>query len=281
MIYGIIILSIIMCVLYLIYKIYKLYTSIEEINLKELDDLCIIEKEFGKKYPMGDDKFQIIHYPHYSSFFTQFNNYTYLVKKTNKKIIGTCCFAYIKNNIYYVCDLKKIDFDKKNFTFDFFAYAYLHGIKNTFGIIMEPNIVINSLTTKYGKYGYKKILTLNLYKITFKKLKENMNLISEIFPNFYIVEGYKKFVFEKSNNVLNCFHIAQNDDLKIVSRQNMIDFEMINDIDCVMFCLCSTSYFNNDLQSVGINIENQMAIVANKYYTKQELNFNLIKTYMI
>lgn len=85
MIYGIIILSIIMCVLYLIYKIYKLYTSIEEINLKELDDLCIIEKEFGKKYPMGDDKFQIIHYPHYSSFFTQFNNYTYLVKKPIKK----------------------------------------------------------------------------------------------------------------------------------------------------------------------------------------------------
>lgn len=310
MTYYIIILIIMIIIIYLLTILYKTYSSIVKIdynymnymnymnnlnnvdnmdnidnivNLDEIDNLSLIEKKYGKKYPLADDKFQIIHYPKYSSFFTQFKNFVYLIKKTDNQI-GTCCFANLKKDIYYVCDLKKMsigDEDKKqqkNFTYEFFTYGYIYGIYNAFGIIMEPNPIINSLATKYD---YKKILTLNLYKITFEKLKKNFDLILEIFPEFYIVEGYKKFVLEKNNKILNCFHIAQNKDFEIILKQNKISFDKINDNDNIMFCINSTNDYNKKLQLANMDVENQMSIIANKNYTKTEFDFDLIKTYMI
>jgi hypothetical protein len=122
---------------------------IEELKQNQMDIMKQIEKTYGKKYPLGDDYFKIIHYPKYKSFFEQFSNYKYLVKKNKNQIISTCCFANFYKNIYYICDLKKIGLEP-NQTFDLVAYGYLIiGIKKMFGVIMEPNSIIINLVNKY------------------------------------------------------------------------------------------------------------------------------------
>jgi hypothetical protein len=167
--------------------------SIDELKLEQIDIMDQIEKTYGKKYPIGNDFFKIIHYPKYKSFFEQFNDYKYLVKKNKKQIISTCCFVNIYNDIYYICDLKKIGLEK-NQAFDFVTYGYIIlGIRKIFGIVMQHNPVINNLVYKYN---LTKLEQLFLYKIKFYQIKKNMYIFNKIFPYFFITVGFKKFILE-------------------------------------------------------------------------------------
>jgi hypothetical protein len=260
----------------LIYLFRKIY-SIEKLDLNQMEIMESVEKKYGKKYPLADDYFKIIHYPRYYSFFNQFKDYKYLIKKNFNNISSTCCFTQIKNDIYYICDLKKIGLEK-NQTVYFIVYGYLFlRIRKMFGIVMESNPTIKYLSEKFN---FIKPFEFNLYKIKFSILKENQQILNEIFPNFYIVEGYKKFILESNNEELICYHIAQPIDILLVKEQKPITFDKINDSDDIMFCIDSKSNLNQLLFRNDIYFINKMSIIANKDFTK-EFDFNLIKTYMI
>lgn len=259
---------------------YKNLFSIEELKSDKIDIMEQIENKYGKKYPMGDDYFRIIHYPQYKSFFEQFSNYKYLVKKNQNQIVSTCCFTNLYKDIYYICDLKKIG-SNSNQTFDFIAYGYIVlGIRKMFGIVMEPNPIINHLT---NKYGFVKLNQLNLYKIKFSIIKKNKDFFDKIFPNFFIVPGYKKFILESNKTELKCYHIAQPTDINLIPQlQKPISFNDIMDQDDIMFCIDSNSNSNLNylLELKNIFHTNKMSIIANKQINKK-FNFDLLKTYMI
>ena len=265
-----------------IYCLNYFYTNIfviEELKSDQMEILEDLEKKYGKKYPLGNDYFRIIHNPSYNTFFEQFIGHNYLVKKNKNQIISTCCFANIYKDIYYICDLKKIGVSKHQ-TFDFFIYAYLIlGIRKMFGIVMEPNYTINHLTSKYG---FVKISQLKLYKIKFVVIKKNMHYFNKIFPHFFITPGFKKFILESNNFELKCYHIAQFTDYKITIKPvKSIGLEKINDDDDIMFCINTKSNLNYLLEIENIFPTNLMSIITNKQFSKEEFDFNLIKTYMI
>lgn len=278
------ILIIICVIVFVIFWISSILINISVIEKSdELDKLSWIEKKYGKKYPLGDDKFQIIHYPKYSSFFDQFNNYLYLVKKVNENIIATCCFATICKNIYYICDLKKIG-QTSGATFSFVAYFYYLNIfcpnMTIFGIVMEPNDNINYIS---NKFGFKKIKIFNLYKIKFDIVCKNYNLLNKIFPNFFIIPGYKKFVLESSANVIDCYHIAEPMDCQIVKIQERMEWDKANigvNAD-IMFCIDTNSKFIIKLEKAHIKPINLMNVISNKQITNDEFDLDKIKTYMI
>lgn len=252
---------------------------IEELKYDQMVKLEDLEKTYGKKYHLGNDYFKIIHYPSYNTFFEQFIGYNYLVKKNKNQIISTCCFANIYKDVYYICDLKKIGISKSQ-TFDFFVYGYLIlGIRKMFGIVMEPNYTINHLT---NKYGFVKISQLKLYKIKFNVIKKNMYFFNKIFPHFFITPGFKNFILESNNAELKCYHIAQFTDYKIIMKPvESIGLEKVNDDDDIMFCINAKSNLNYLLELKNIFPTNLMSIIANKEISKEEFDFNLIKTYMI
>jgi hypothetical protein len=280
---NIFLLSIICIIIYTIFYIFRIISSIDIIDKSnELNELNYIEKKYGKKYPLGNDKFKIIHYPKYNSFFEQFNNYIYMIKKENKNIIATCCFVNLTDNIYYICDLKKIII-LPNITFYFIFYFYLFCInmfKNVilFGIVMEPNSNIDNIA---NKFGYEKIKILKLYKIKFSIIKKHYDLFNEIFPNFIIVRGYKKFILESDNSELTCYHIAEYLDSQIIKLQKPISFDDINDNTDIMFCIDTNNKFNEKLYSINIKEINLMNIISNKQIDNKKFNIDKIKTYMI
>lgn len=273
----------IICVItFIILWIYKYLFSISKVEKNiELNQLAWIEKKYGKKYPIGNDKFKIIHYPLYNTFFEQFNDYLYLVKKIEGNIVATCCFANIYKNIYYMCDLKKI-IQTSNVTFSFVAYFYYLNMfcinMTIFGIVMEPNDNINYIS---NKFGFKKIKIFNLYKVKFDVVKKNYNLFNKIFPNFFIVPGYKKFVLETNNNVINCYHVAEPIDNQIVKIQEQIFENNINNDTDIMFCLDVNNKFNLELEQVYIKSINLMNVISNKQIDIKNFDLNKIKTYMI
>lgn len=254
--------------------------SVVEKNV-ELNKLNWIEKKYGKKYPLGNDKFQIIHYPLYNSFFEQFNDYLYLVKKDESNIVATCCFANICDNIYYICDLKKI-IKTSNVSLSFVVYFYYLNLccinMTLFGIVMEPNSNINYIS---NKFGFKKIKIFNLYKVKFYVVKKNYNLFNKIFADFFIVPGYKKFVLESNNNVMNCYHIAEPIDNQIVKVQEQIPLNDIDDNTDIMFCLDVNNKFNLELEQVYVKSINLMNVISNKQIDSNKFNLDKIKTYMI
>ena len=271
--------GIIYCISYLISYFYKNIHTIEELKLEQMELMEQVEKNYEKKYPMGNDYFKIIHYPKYESFFEQFYEYKYLVKKNKTQIVSTCCYANIHKDIYYICDLKKFGFEK-NQTLDFITYGYLFfGIRKMFGIVMEPNPVITNLV---NKYMFVKLAQLNLYKIKFSQIKKNMYFFNKIFPNFFMVTGFKKFILESNNTELKCYHIAQVIDYKFITKiVQSIPFENIKDDDDIMFCINTKSNLNYLFELKNIFPTNKMSIIANKQIKKEEFNFDLIKTYMI
>ena len=281
LIFKILILLLMLTILIISFYYYNNIYPIQCIGNDQLNMLNSIEKEYAKEYPIGNDKFKIIHFPQYSSFFNQFNKFNkwiYMIKKNQDKIIATCCFANIFNNIYYICDLKKIN-NNHNVTFDFMVYAKFLSINTTFGIVMEPNNIVDKLV---NKYGYIKITTLNLYQIPYKIIKNNIALFNKIFPDFFIVNGYKQFILSSDNSVLNCYHIGVTSDAKLVSIQKPIPNDIIGDNDNIMFCLKNSNKFNLILQKkLKINFINRMNIIANKNISDSEFDFNNIKTYMI
>lgn len=277
-IYFMIIIILFMFIYYSSYFYSNIFV-IEELKSEQMEVMEQVEKTYEKKYPIGNDFFKINHYPKYTSFFEQFNNYKYLVKKNKNKITSTCCFANIYTDIYYICDLKKIG-QEKNQAYNFVAYAYIMlGIRKLFGIVMEPNPVINNLI---DKYGFIKIEQLNLYKIKFNQIKNNIDIINKIFSNFYITSGFKKFILESNKTELKCYHIAHLNDCKITIKPvESILFEKIKDEDDIMFCINTKSNFNYLLELKNIFPTNKMSIIANKQIIKEEFDFDLIKTYMI
>ena len=290
---------------YIIWYISKHFKILKKsYDMFNLEFMKPIELEYGKKYPMGHEHFKIIHYPQYSSFFNQFNNWIYLIyhqSNTNYPlgIIGSCCFANISNNIYYICDLKKLD-DKiiKNITFQFVVLAWIQIYKQQiinllylkidlmnlympkfFGIVMEPNPIISILTYKYG---YVRLCRLNLYKITFDKILKYYDFFDKIFPGFFIVEGYKKFVMESNGSVIPTYHIAQNSDQTICSIQNFIQFELIEHNVEIMFCLLDDNLqIIKAFELINIYPINSMSVIGSQIIRPNEFDFNKIKTYMI
>lgn len=262
--------------------IFKWIYCIQELQLNidsNKNKIELLEKEYGKKYPLGDDYFQIIHYPKYNSFFQQFLNYKYLIKQYNNKIISTCCFAHIKNSIYYICDLKKISNDKYQ-TIHFIIYAYfilrLFNYK-IFGIVMTPNLAIERLK---NLFKFKQIFEFYLYKISFKIIKNNIHLFNTLFPDFYITPGYKIFIIN-SNHKLNCYHIAQPSDKNLVKLPEQIQFDQLQDDYDIMFCISTNNIIYHTLSNIQVLPINKMSVISNKFIYPTELNFNDFKTYMI
>lgn len=264
---------------YFAYYFYKNIFLIEELKPNKIEVMESLEKTYRKKYLMGNDFYRIIHYPSYNTFFKQFSDYKYLVRKKQNQIISTCCFANLNNDIYYMCDLKKIG-SEHNQTFDFVRYAYMVlGIRKIFGIVMEPNPIINNLAKRYG---FVKQAKLNLYKVKFSIIKKNYYFFNKLFPNFFLVPGYKKFILESNGIEIKCYHIAQITDRNfIVKLQQPVPFYNLSDSDDIMFCLNSNSRINYLLELKNIFPTNKMSIISNKLINKEEFNFDLIKTYMI
>ncbi len=148
-----------------------------------------------------------------------------------------------------------------------------------FGIVMEPNPVITNLV---NKYSFVKLAQLNLYKIKFCQIKKNIYFFNKIFPNFFMVTGFKKFILESNGIELKCYHIAQFIDYKfIIKTVQSIPFENIKDDDDIMFCINTKSNLNYLFELKNIFPTNKMSIIANRQINKEEFNFDLIKTYMI
>jgi hypothetical protein len=152
--------------------------------------MITVEKSFEKKYPIGNDFFSIVHFPKYSSFFKQFVNNKYYVHIDNNSVMGTCCISTLKNNLCYICDLKTLS-TNKNVTFKFIFKYYFDVICSIklnnlqlFGIVMQPNKIIDKITTKYW---IKKCENLLLYQITYKKYLENLDIIRNIFGEHFFV----------------------------------------------------------------------------------------------
>jgi hypothetical protein len=60
---------------------------------------------------------------------------------------------------------------------------------------MEPNKIINKL---YNKWLFCKYATLYLYQIKYDTYIKNYDIIDEIFPNHFLVLGYKKLILEST-----------------------------------------------------------------------------------
>lgn len=260
-------------VLFIIYNIPNDITKCTEIE--KLKD---VEKTFKKKYPIGNDYFTIVHSPKYSSFFDQFvkNDY-YVCKNKDKNIIGTCCISELKNNLKYICDLKTIH-TGKNLTFKFlFKHHCEAGLKNMccqmFGIVMQPNKIIDKLVKKYW---ITKCDDLLLYQITYQKYLDNVNLIHNIFGDHFFVNGYKNLILESTQLPLKICHLATKNDLKYVTQlqQPILPHEYE-----IMFCIPSTSQYVNKLSQNEIISSSTMSIFTIFGYKK--LNWDFIRTYMI
>ena len=270
----------------LMFPKYKNKIKIIEIKNKNcLDQMESIEKKHKKFYPIGKDKFSIIHYPKYSSFFNQFHNYKYFVAKIHNNILSTCCVAQL-NNLWYICDLKSFS-SGHNSTYEFGKYILFNLVcnfknlftfkfkPNFFGIVMEPNNIINHIG---NKYYFTKYETLYLYQINCKIYNKNKNLFDNIFPNHFMVEGYKKLLLNSTNQFIKMYHIAQPIDSNYVKIQNAITINDNLEFD-IMFCLPKNHHFVDDLKLVNINFISEMSIMG--YNCNHIKDWCFIKTYMI
>lgn len=245
--------------------------------------MAIIENKFSKKYPIDDDYFRIVHCPKYSSFFDQFINYQYFITKDSN---ATCCIAKLKNGFGYICDLKSHK-KKQNNTFKFIFTYYLKKWKNfqisnnnLFGIVMEPNNVVNKLSNKH-LYTSKKHATINLYQIPHETYISVKHVLNKIFGHHFFVEGYKKLILESNNKSLKIGHLAtlnnKHNDLHVV---NIIQKPILNlDNYELMFCIPEKSKYNNDLSVLGIKVKSQMSVYG--IFVNNNVNWNFIRTYMI
>lgn len=271
------------CVIILIS--YNNALNITSYNITEKSDKCMktTEKIFEKKYPLGNDFFTIVHYPKYSSFFDQFvKNKYYVHKNSFGKILGTFCVSEFKNKLKYICDLKTLE-GGKNLTFKFmFKYYYDLmfdcDIKNIgcqmFGIVMQPNKIIDNITKKYC---IAKCENLLLYQISYEKYLEIKKLLEKVFGNHFFVDGYKKLIMESTKNELKICHLATLDDLQYVKTlQNKL-----NDISKheIMFCIPSKNKYVEILNKNNVIPSSTMTIfsILNRFNN----NLNFIRTYMI
>ena len=237
---------------------------IKNINIYENNDLLEeIEKKFNKLYPIDNDFFSITHYPKYISFFNQFNKIKYYTYEKNKNILGTCCFAKFKNiDAYYICDLKSKN-KGKNITYNIFKQFFIRNLNfSVFGIVMQPNIIIDKLKNKYYFTEYE---TLNLYEIEYKILLKNLLIFIEYFGEIKFTHGYKILnIYDKNNNLKNkkqIIHICTSNDKKYVNNLQYI-CNKINFDDKIMFCIPSKNSFNNILNSNNIVEINKMSIIG-------------------
>ena len=266
---------IILIIIILLYESHKIY----KITKLEKYDKClqIIEKKFSKKYPLNNNFFTITHYPNYSDFFTQFESYKYYICISTNNIIGTCCFAKLKNkNMYYVCDLKSL-ISGKNLTYYFFKRFILDSILNfkfygVFGITMQPNPIVDKLV---NKYFFTKYDTLNLYEVEYTDIMNNLNIFYEYFNYFTFTYGYKilNIYNDKNEFVENkkIIHITRN------KKNNNVDLNDFKNTK-IMFCVPERHKFNNKLKNKNIIPINKMCIFGIFCNVK---SWEFIETHMI
>lgn len=251
------------------------------LDKSKMEDMRVLEKQYSKEYPIGyNDSFKIEHTPKYKSFFDQFEDYQYLVLKSGDQIIATCCIAQL-NGCEYICDLKSFR-TGESATYLFGKYIFWNRVtdlsKQTkfFGIVMEPNVTINHIATKYL---FTKYSTLNLYRLTLEQYTNNKNLINTLFPNHFLTIGYKKLTLSSSGKSMNLFHVAERDDVKYVLLPIEITHKVLPLDSVVMFCLPET---NKEkcllLENANINISSKMSIIG---FGCKNVNWSFIKTYMI
>lgn len=255
--------------------------NIKKLNIKINDNnLKLIEKKYSKKYPLNNNFFTITHYPNYNSFFLQFKNINYYVYKKNENILGTCCFTKFKNiNAYYVCDLKSENKGNnltykffKNFIFDKFTYK-------VFGVVMQPNKIIDKLK---NKYYFKEYDLLNLYECNYKDILNNYILFKKYFGSINFTYGYKILnIYDDKNKLIETkkiIHLCTNNDKNYIDNLIIINNEKIKENDKIMFCLLKKHNLNKHLYKNNIFPINKMSIIG---FGCNEINFNFIRTYMI
>lgn len=262
-------------------------TQIIKLNCKnEIENMKLIERKYKKLYPIGKDFFSLTHYPNYVNFFDQFINYKYFVMRDNNhckhnfnNVIATCCISKI-NNLWYICDLKSF-FPKYNTTYKFGKHIFLNYILTLkikpifFGIVMEPNKIINHIK---NKYYFKKYETLCLYQIKYNDFVKNIKIMNEIFPNNFLVEGFKKLLLQSTGKFLNIYHIAQSIDSKYVKIQNKANVVNPNNAE-VLFCLPEKSIYIEKLNKFGVMFSSKMSVIG--YNCEHVNDWSFIKSYMI
>lgn len=254
--------------------IYRNYSSVNIVEC--VDIMSEIEKQYSKKYPLGDDFFIIRHTPKYSSFFEQFDDYDYLTYSKDNNIFGTMCLAKINNlDAYYICDLKSLE-RGHNVTTKFFVYCFFNysSFRNNrfFGIVMQPNKTIDNLARSSI---FKKYCNLNLYRIEYRNIKKIDAILKKIFGNYYFVSGYKSLILESTNKPINLCHIATKNDRKYVKMQKKIYLDDMDDTFEIMFCIPSilSTEIDNYVEPTSI-----MSVFG---YGMENTNWNFVRTYMI
>jgi len=254
------------------------------INKQWNHDMIFVEKSFEKKYPIGNDFFKINHYPKYSSFFDQFVKNNYYISRNDDDIIdGTFCISELKNNLRYICDLKTHT-SGNNLTFKFmynyyydtlFSYNCVNVMYPLFGVVMQPNKIVDKITKKYWMTKYDDLL---LYQILHATYENHINMFNFIFGEHFFVEGYKKLTLESNNNELKICHIATLNDLNYIGKQQKPLTSNIDKYE-IMFCLPKSNKNVKYLHDNNIYHSSIMTIFGTLSINK--LNWNFIRTYMI
>jgi hypothetical protein len=144
----------------------------------------------------------------------------------------------------------------------------------TFGIVMQPNNIVDKLV---DKYYVKKLTDLFLYQISYDTYMKNKNIFEVIFKNHYFVDGYKKLVLESSGEQLKICHIATKNDINYV---NYVQDPIIIDNNYeIMFCLPINSKHCETLKNAGIEHSSIMTVFG--LFFNKNIDFEFIKTYMI
>jgi hypothetical protein len=265
----ILIIFFIICILY-----YQYTKNIYEIKtIDELNKLSEIEIKFKKIYPIGNDFFKIVHYPTYSDFFIQFKKYRYAIYKINNEIVGTVGYCEL-NNENYLCDFKTfkkgLNFSKKLFVKYFFEKS------SYFGIVMHPNKIIENLSKKYNVNIYEKLF---LYNISYNVYIKNIELINKIFPNHFMIHGFKKLILDSNNQEIKISHIATIDDKKYINYDHIYKSKIQTNKDYnIMFQIPKSNKYVEILKKNNIDYESIMMVYG---YNSKITDWNFIRTYMI
>jgi hypothetical protein len=143
-----------------------------------------------------------------------------------------------------------------------------------FGIVMQPNNIINNIT---NKYWIKKCEDLFLYQISYKIYLKNIKSFDKFFGKHFFVSGYKNLILESTQIPIKLCHLATLRDLKYIK----ILQPMLTDIEDyeIMFCLPSKIKFVDNLKDREIFPSSTMTIFSllNLWHS----DWKFIRTYMI